>query len=220
MPTNINTFKSFVDFVSNKVQTGNAYTIPQFNQIAHQSQIQVFEKDYQTYIQSGQITDYLRTFLKNTFLPVTVNGVANIPNDMQHLASMRYYNVGINGGTEVEVKEVKNEDWGNIQSSHLFKPSKRFPKYQELSSTFNVLPRNLGSVTLDYFKTPQQPIWNFTIANNRPVYSPTGSVDFEWSEVYLNNIASMFLSLVGINLKDIELSQFSQAFKQETNSIL
>ncbi len=220
MAVNVNTFKLFCEFIANKVQAGQSVSPSQFNLVANQAQMVLFEKDFQNYILTGEMTDYLRTFLKNTILPVSAIGVANIPSDMQHVASMRHYYVGKKGGAEVEVKPVKNESWGNIQVSQLLQPSRRFPKYQELASTFLILPRTVGTVTLDYFKTPVAPIWNYTVVSNRPVYNPTGSVDFEWGSFALNNVASIYLSLVGVNIKDSDLYAFSQQFRAETNSNL
>ena len=73
---------------------------------------------------------------------------------------------------------------------------------------------------MDYFRTPVQPIWGYSIASSRPVYSSATSTDFEFSEYSTNEIAGIFLNLVGINLKDGELLQWSNEYKQSVKSVL
>jgi len=106
MAVNINDFKSYTEFISNKIQSGGTLTIPQFNQVAFQAEMQLFNKDYETFVTTKNITDFLKTFLKNKILPVNSGGEASFPVDFQYAASMRHYYVPIFGGaSEVEVKE-------------------------------------------------------------------------------------------------------------------
>jgi hypothetical protein len=73
---------------------------------------------------------------------------------------------------------------------------------------------------LDYFRTPIKPEWNYTIVNNRPVYDPLTSVNFEWDSFAMNNIAGIFLELFATTIKDAELTAFAQAFQQQSNTPL
>lgn len=218
---NIDTFKQFVEFVSNKVQQGNTTTISQFDMLANRAQMIVYEKDYQTFVATKDISEYLRAFLvsKTTQMPIT--GRIPFPSNLEHVASISGYNVKGNGESqEVAIEQVSNKEWTNISSSALYKPTLRFPKYTEYGDGINVLPKTLNTVRIDYFKTPIKPKWGFALQNNRPVYDSAQSVNFEWDEFSLNNIAAQYLSLIGVNLKDSELSQFSMMYKQETNSVL
>lgn len=218
MSVNVNTFKLFVEFVSNKVQSGNAVSPSQFNEVANRAQMQLFEKDFQTFIATKQVSEYLKTFFKNKVYSVPVTGIISYPSDFQHLASLRKYYISASGGKEIPVEEVKNESWGDIQISALYQPTLRFPKYSEFSDSIRLLPKTIGIVMMDYFKTPVAPVWGYTIANNRPVYDSATSTNFEWDEFSVNNIAAIYLSLIGVNLKDNELAQFSELYKQQTNS--
>jgi hypothetical protein len=138
------------------------------------------------------------------------------------MAAVRKYYVPPTGGTGkmIPVDDITEEQYGEMQISALMTPTLRFPKYNEFGSTLRFLPRTIGLVELDYFRTPVAPIWAYTTVNNRPVYDPLTSVDFEWSEFSFNSVAAVFLSIIGANLKDNELSQFSQMYKQESNSVL
>ncbi|MES3018137.1 MAG: hypothetical protein V4721_10170 [Bacteroidota bacterium] len=218
---NVNEFRLFTQFVSNKAQSGNTIRTTDFNRIANQAQMQVFEKDFQTYLQTDMVTEFLGYFLKNQTTSVPVTGTLPYPSDFQHVSSIRSYYVRPGGAsTEIPVIEVKNASWGDISTSQLLEPSKRFPKFSEFGNGIRFLPKNIGSVMLDYFKTPVAPVWGFTVASGREVYSAAASTDFEWDIFSMNNVASVYLQLIGCNLKDGELLQFSNQFQQETNSVL
>lgn len=221
MAVSIDKFKQFVEFVSNKVQVGNSVTITQFNELANRAQMQLFEKDRQIFLTNQETSDYLELFLKSIVVSVPPSGNVPYPADFQHTASMRAYYYRPDGkSVEVPVDPVKNRDWGQIYASQLNPGTKRFPKYTEFRKEYRVLPKDIGIIMIDYFKTPIPPVWNYTVASGRPVYDPTGSVDFEWDEFAFNNVAAMYLSLIGINLKDGDLLSFSEMYKKETSSPL
>lgn len=216
---NINSFKLFTESLSNKIQIGNTLTVDQFNQFANQAQFVKYEEDRNIFIAKNEISFYLSTFLKNYTGGVPTNGMLPYPSDLEHIASVRSYYVPPDGfGLETPVQSVRNADWGKVASSQLLIPTKEFPKYSWFDTSIRFLPRNIGIIMLDYFKTPQVPNWGFTILNGRPVYDPTTSVDFEFDEFALNSVAAIFLKLVAVQLKDAELMSFAMQFEQQTNT--
>ena len=214
---NVNVFKNFVEAVQNKVQSGNSITPLQFNSFAHQSQMLVFEKDRKTFLKTQESSDFLDNFLKTkTLNPSSLTGFAPYPDDFQHTAGVRaYYN-----GIERPVDLVTNKAWGEIQASELQPATRYFPKYTEFAGEYRFLHRNIGIVMLDYWKEPVKPVWGWTSVNNAPAYNPVTSTDFEWEAFSLNEVASVYLSLIGCNIKDKELEQFSGQFAQQNNNIL
>ncbi len=218
---NINTFKLFCEFLQNKVQEGASVTVPQFNSAANRAQMQLYERDYQTFLKTKEVSEFLKVFLSNTVFTVPVNGEHSYPSDYQHLTSLRKYYVNAkNVGRMIEIEEISNVEWGFSQISQLQEPTLRFPKYNEYSSVIRFIPRNIGTVEVDYFKTPVEPLWAFTIVNGRPVYDPVNSVNFEWFSYNFNEIAGIYLSLIGINLREGDLLNWSNQYKQENNSTL
>lgn len=218
---NINDFKLYTEYLSNKVQVGNTLTIPQFNQLCFQSVMQVFEKDYQTFLMTEELSEFLRIYLNNQVSSVPATGILPYPADYQHITSIRKYYVNAKGvGKMLQVEEIKNVEWGFIQMSSLREPTLRFPKYNEFDGVIRFLPMNLGIIEIDYIKTPDQPIWGYTTVSGRPVYDPLTSTNFEFQAYSTNMVAAVFLSLVGVNLKDSELENFAQQYKKETNSAL
>lgn len=221
MSVNINEFKEFCSFVANKTQIGGTLSPSQFNEIANRAQMVVFEKDRAIFIETQNISDYLSLFLKETITSVPPTGMVSYPSDFEHTASIRSYYVRAAGGsTEIAVQPVKNYDWGDISSSQVQTPTKRFPKYTEFASEYRFLPFDIGTVMIDYFKTPIPPVWGYTVPSGRPVYDPATSTDFEWDSFAFNNVAAVFLQMIGVNLKDGDIASFAQMFTQETNSKL
>lgn len=218
---NVDIFKKFVDFVSNKVDGGNAYPLVEFGNIANRAVLQKYELDYQTFIKTSEISDFLKVYLTPTVLNVPVTGVITQPSDCQHIASLRRYYVYPGGKSKmVNIKGVKNTNWGLMQVSQLLEPTLQFPKYTEIGNEIKFLPTNVGICELDYFKTPTIAVWAYTNSGGAPLYNPVGSVDFDFLPISMNSIAAIFLSLIGCNLKDTELAGFSQIFEQQNNSIL
>jgi hypothetical protein len=222
MATSIDTFKRNYEYIAKKSQIGNTLTIPQFNEMAHAAQMLVYEKDRAVFISQGEASDYLKSFLKTkTYSSNNIFGEFDMPNDLEHIVGVRSFYVKSDGiGVEVPLSEVKSSDWGVVSSSSLFAATKRFPKYAEFGGTVKYLPRDLTNITVDYFKTPIKPVWAYATVNGRPVYSAANSINFEWDEFAINQVMGAFLSFVGVNLKDAELSNFAQIFKQESNSIV
>lgn len=222
MSVNINEFKKYTEYLSNKSQNGNSLSVDEFNRAANAAQLQVYEKDRAVYVSESLTSDFLKTFLKTKiFNGPFITGEITSPSDLQHITDMYSYHVKKDGkGMNVPIKETKNTDWGEVISSELFKGTSRHPKFSEFGDKIRITPTDLKTVTVDYFSTPTQPIWAYTTVSDRPVYDPISSVNFDWDEFAMNNVAANFLSLVGVNLKDGELSQFAQMYKQETNSVI
>lgn len=221
MSVSIDYFKTASETMCNKAQIGGTLSPIQFNQYADLSQLIPFEKDRQIFIATQNISDYLSTFLKPIVTSVPGNGILPFPSDYEHTASVRSYYVRPNlESGEIAVDPVKNRDWGDISSSQLQTGTKRFPKYSEFSGEYRFLPRDIGIVMIDYFKTPTKPVWGYTIVSGRDVYDPTISTDFEWDSFMLNNILANFVQLRAMNLREQDLLNYANIIKEESKSPL
>lgn len=70
-------------------------------------------------------------------------------------------------------------------------------------------------VTMTYLKAPKNVKWAFTIVNNREVYDPANSIDFEWSSIVFNDLVTRILKSIGISLRDGELVALSEQMRKE-----
>jgi hypothetical protein len=216
--TNIDDIKEFIEFVVNKVQSGNSVTPDQFNLSADRAQMVIYEADYDKWRRTKDASDFILSFVKTVDLAISSIGYALYPLDWQHSLDIKSYYVRSNGqGIFVPIVESVQKDWGTVESSLLLIPNKRFPKFSEYADHIEFLPRDLGVARFSYFSRPVKPIWAYTVVNNRPVYDPTNSVQFQESEYAMDRIIPEILSYYGVNLKDSMLAQYSEMFKQENS---
>jgi len=177
----------------------------------------LFEKDRQTFIETGTASDFFQNFLTLYTAQANFNtGYLAFPSDWQHTSAVRSYYEG----NEYPVDMVESSQWGDVLISKLNPPTLRFAKCSEFGNIYRFAPKNVGTVFVDYFKTPVAPHWNFTIVNDEEVYSASGSVDFEFDLFSMNNVAAVYLKMIGCDIKDEFLTGFANQFAAETNSIL
>ncbi len=218
MSVNVNDFVIYSEnILANKVSSGNTITPLQRNVALHRAQMIPFEQDRLVFLKTGESSDYLDWFLKTVIAqPNALTGFLPYPNDYQHTAGVRsYYN-----GREQKVDLVTNNAWGEVQQSELLTPTLNFPKYTEFAGEYRFLPRNIGTVMVDYWKLPQKPVWGYTIVNNVAVYNPATSVDFEFGDFAVERVSACYISIIAENIRDNQLAQFAQAQKQQNNSIV
>lgn len=207
----INATRTLLRLIANKEQSGD-FTTTQFNLAAERAQIEFIVHEYRKWQQTQEITDALSYLLNTTLFNVSSDGTLSFPNDYMHISSMRhiYYPAGSNEAIEVEVKEVDNGAWGQRYASSLRKPTHRFPIYTQYDGFMQFLPKNIGAVKFDYIRVPKKPIWNFTIVNNREVFNPVGSQDFELPDQTHNMICWFICSMLGINISFPTLIQYAE----------
>ncbi len=212
---NINEAYTFLNFISNKNQSGNV-TPSQFNQMATQAQWEYFEKEYVKWQTTQDITDALAVFIKSLATSVSVTGRLPYPSDYEHVTSVRHYFVkNDNTGIEVPVKEVDNDQYAEYMQSEIVTPTLRFPIWTAYSDYMQFKPNNVGLITFDYFRKPNNPVWGFTVVNSRPVYNPTTSINWELPPQTHNELVFMMCSYLSINLRESELMQYAELQKQE-----
>lgn len=221
MAVNINTFKLLTEFIANKAQVGGTVSPSQFNMLANRAQMMKFEKDRNIFNQTGEISYFLDTFLNTVTAAVPGTGLCPYPTGYIQAASIRYiYSPPTGSAVQVPVQEISNKDWGMQNASQLKANSLEFPKYSEFPVNLRFLPITIASVIIDYFKLPVEPVWGYTVSvSGRPVYDAGTSTNFEWDDYSTDEIAGNYLSLIGCNLKDTELAQFSEMYKAQNSSI-
>lgn len=217
--TNVNTFRLYCNFLANKSLAGFTQTKAEFETTAMAAQLVPFSRDLQTFITTKVVSNYLQSFLTvdAVYSLDPINNIIIYPSDFEALSSAgTYYNK-----TQNDADQVDNADWYEMQRPNsLNYPTLRYPKYQQTTTGIQFLPKDAGTVYLNYFHTPVQPIWNYSTINNEQVFNPTGSVDFEWGLFALNEVSSIFLQMVGINLREDELAGFAKQFTAETQIAL
>jgi hypothetical protein len=217
--------------ILNKEQRG--YLTPdQFNKIARQVQLELFEASFFKYNKelvrkrSGVInSDYadlsrlekekIDIFAKTGTLTLDTNSNSSLPSDLYRLVNLTVYD------TTDQIEEVTKSDWNYIVASKLTAPSSKYPIYYRQGNNIKIFPiNNGGHVSIDYVRKPLDPTWAYSIsstANGMYIYEPTatgtgiipvtGSVDFELHPSQEIDLVINILAYAGVTIKDPSIAQ-------------
>ena len=193
------------------------------------------------YNQTQKVSDDLRIFIRRQAIPVDTNGIMLYPEDYLHFSSATYnfieqpvttevpddncddcpqgmtttVTVGEIKNHTISVRPVDDSELTNILGSSIVAPDEKHPVLTFYQEGVQYHPKNLGAVNFVYFRRPRKPEWSFTTtAQGRPVYDRANSIDLEWPEQVFNEIAIRILSFVGVNLREGELTQYSEGKRQ------
>jgi len=233
MAINVNDVYRVVLTITNKEQRG--YLTPdQFNRIARQAQLDIYEKTFYDYNRAirkqavgdfreysdiaSNIKDKIDIFARETTLtPDPVTGVASLP-------SSAYRLIGVFSDDRAkEFEEVRKEEIPYLISSKLNQPTSTYPVYYSESNAVKVLPKNYSdSIVVDYLTLPEDPIWGYTGGGTGAyVYDDTaynginGSRDFQIHQSDETDLVTKILAYTGIIIKDPTVIQ--TAAQKEVN---
>lgn len=212
---NINEAYEFLNFISNKNQSGTV-SPSEFNQLAPNAQWEYFENEYAKWQQTQDITDALSVFIKHLATSVSATGRFPTPVDYNHAISAGHYFVKDNNrGIDVPVVEVDNDKYREYLQSEIITPTLRFPIWTSYSDYMQFEPKNIGLISFDYFRKPIPPVWAYTTVNSRPVYNRVLSINWELPEQCHLKLVFIMTSYLGMNLRMSDLVQYSEMQKAE-----
>lgn len=233
----IDTLKQYVDYISNKEQSGNNYSPKQFNMLVSRA-VDDIERwliglvaQYSpseplpavAYDLTQKVKDDLR-FLKNTVvLSIDSNGFMTIPEDYIYLASIAYRRVENNcetGTPDVDfipVEVVSDDNWSGRLSNAIKKPTHEFPACNFHDKTRVLFsPKDLSSVSFSYLKKMAAPVWAYILDDNdNAIYDASGSTDIDLPEILLNDVSRIIVGYMGINIREDQLIQYSELLKSK-----
>ncbi len=231
----INEVYKFLNFLSNKTQSG-VIRITDFNLAADRAQKELFQVEYKLFQSTQEITDAMKNFLVPKVVYVDATGKALYPIDYFHTTAVRKYYYHNNTSIEVDVTEVNDDEIGKYRSSSIVQPTSRYPIIYYYNDYMQVLPKNTASINLDYLKKPSTPLWDYDLINGKAVFVPRGgaittntdvngvvtavprtsqSNDFEFPDFVHNQLVFMMCSFLSINIRETELTQYSEMMKGE-----
>lgn len=220
----INEGYRFVQFLANQTQSG--YIKPNdFNLASERAQIQLFYTERQKWQDSQIITDALSPFLTKIPLTVPASGQVTYPSDYAGTSSVRHTYFLSNStasnpkSISVDVDEINDNAIGDVLSSQIVMPTKRYPRIAYYANYMQVFPKNLGSIDFTYLREPKKPVWGFTTipGTNNIQYdpSPSASTNWEFLDQYHNAIVMMICSYFGMNLREADVVQAAEMFKTQ-----
>lgn len=204
----------FVNFQANKNQSGNI-TPQQFSLAAFRAQQEFINKEYRLWQNTREVTDALSPFLMPVVLSPNTDGQIFYPADYMHIVSLRALYFKNNVAIPVEVREVSDDDAGDVFMSPIVNPTLKYPVINYYDSYIQIYPKNVASIQFTYFRYPAQPVWAYTMVSGRPIYDPSNSVQFEVRSEFLNEVAEMICSYFSIFLRDQSLTQYAEMQKAQ-----
>ena len=244
MPTSVNVVYNTLKDLVNKDQQGFV-TVDEFNRFAQVAQIRIYNRLFDT-LKSGsrlartafaqgrdkskykQIEEDLAIFAKSSNV-TKGSGVFARPDDFSRLISISTAGDLLLGNTTRTIVELcyDEEKIERILSSTLNAPTESFP-VALISGDIEVFPESIQEVKLRYYKIPQSFDANDgTRSASPPTYGVTGnseqfvaasSNDFELPEHYTMELVAEIAGLIGVNLRDGNVTAFSSAEQAERNS--
>lgn len=114
------------------------------------------------------------------------------------------------------IKPIDEDRLARLHQNPLAQPDEEELYYIERVDKFELLATQGDiSFTLEYLKKPVSPDYKYTIVNNRPVFNPTGSVNFEWDKNMEMELTTRILSYLGISMKDGFITQVTNNSKAQ-----
>ncbi|MGC3945360.1 MAG: hypothetical protein QM762_12740 [Chryseolinea sp.] len=198
-----------VNFLAGK-NIANQQPPERIDRVLYEVSIDLFNGYYDHYVKTQKISDYLLPFKRTKTLTVT-NGVGDLPADYQHARALR-----TEGGKQIDL--VEDKFWSGRLNSKVAPPAVspiariEVPESDATKRILQVVPHQ-AKVVLEYFKAPAKPVYVYTKEGTRYVYDDTTSVDIEWSPLLFNDIKKRVCSGLGINLRDRDLTLYSENLK-------
>jgi hypothetical protein len=238
MAINVNTVYQTVLLILNKEQRG--YMTPtEFNSVATQVQLEIFEKYFDDLNQQLRIpqadTDYAdrqenldeKLAIFKTFgdaIYTTVGGLSYfvLPTNDTYGENVFFYRLGnVLYNDEKVVQRLDRHEFYYANQSRLTKPSTINPAYLYENQKLFVKPTSIiDKIKVDYIRKPNNVVWGFVVGNlGQYISDPDTTVNFELHESEQTEVILKVLLYAGIVIRDPQIVQAaaSQVQADEVN---
>lgn len=128
-------------------------------------------------------------------------GVAVPYTDPDYAAMIsQFANMGV---IEKTINMVDAQRWGACLDHKDKGPTVNNPKATQDATGIKVAPVGVAGIVLDYFRTPRNATFAYTISNDIVIYDPANSQQLEWTNVirneFLVELVKKYASFVGDN---------------------
>ena len=214
---NINNVYQKVLALANKEQRG--YITPQeFNLIAQQAQQEIFEqyfydaksedknlKNSTEFSNIDEILDEKLSIFKAFSSIATSGQFGTLPSNLYRIGTV------IENNNKTEVEQISEDEVIYLNKSPLTKPTALFPAYYR-SSQFQIQTYPpLSNISCRYIRVPTTPKWGYVVVNEKALYDPSTSMDFELHKSDTTELVYKILSLAGIVIAKPGLGSYADA---------
>lgn len=232
-------YNTLLDLVS-KDQRGMV-TPSIFNSFAQLAQLKIFNKMFDSLIQGknlrlkfldpagekstiNQIKEDLSNFIKTSDI-TRLNSVFSKPDDLARLVSASTKGVfAFNTSTEIPIEIIYDKDkLRRILRSPVVAPKENYP-IAMVEEDITVYPDSVNKITLTYYKIPQgrntsdvrvAQVPSLSFISTTGVADANASVNFELPEHYTEDLVFEIGSMIGLNLRDADVVNYSELKEKE-----
>lgn len=236
MAINVNTVYQTVLSILNKESRG-FLTPDEFKRIGAQVQLDILDQNFYDYNKAvvrhnagravedyGDIPEKIQQkidpFYKTSNITL-VAGKITIPSDVYKMINVTTTD------KLLQIEKVNKKNLSYLLSSPLTKPTTSFPVYYQTDTEFVTNPTLTGDLTIEYIKTPDDPVWayesdsngalTFSTNTGSSVTPTTGKVDFTLHESDRVQLIIGILKYTGLIIADPAVIQ---AASGEENKII
>ena len=221
MAVSIDTVYQRVLALANKEQRG--YITPQeFNLFANQAQQEILEQYFydinQWSRQHGNDTEYsdMLSVIQEKLSELEVgewgissSNIGGIPTSVFNYRIVpNLYKLGtVTTLAGIEIEQVNNNEWYNMQSAPLTRPTLARPVYVNRRDGLHVYPSTFSNIRFSYIRIPARVQWAYVVVNDKALYNDNISVDFELHASEEPELVHRILAFSGIAIKSPEITQ-------------
>jgi hypothetical protein len=209
MAINVNTVYQTVLLILNKEQRG--YVTPdEFNKVANQVQLQIFERYFDDLNQLSRIPqndmDYADRVMS---LDEKISLFRRSSTVVRATDLTGVYRLNTATFNDIELQRVQRNEYYNIIKSPLVAPTEKQPIYLYQQNQILSFPLTVTPINIDYVAKPTAPIWGYTVNQNTGVYlySAGTSTQFELMESEQTEVIVRILAYSGIIIRDPSIVQ-------------
>ena len=230
MAINVNTVYQTVLLILNKEQRG--YMTPtEFNTIATQVQLEIFEKYFDDLNQQLRVpqadTDYadrqenidekiaiFKTFGEASYTTAGSLSYFTLPETDVYSSIVSFYRLGnVLYNDEKIVQRLDRHEFYYVNQSKLTRPTAKNPVYLYENEKLFVKPETINTgIKVDYVRKPNDVLWAFGTGNlGQYQYRESDSINFEIHESEQSEVILKILLYAGIVIRDPQIVQTAAA---------
>jgi hypothetical protein len=207
-----------LDFLGNK--QANFWSPEEKDAKLHLAQMEVFNLFKSMYGKNQEATDALSPFkVQKTFSTSdTANGLLQFNSDYMHFLGgyIQYYDNAAARTIYQELVQVNEDELGERLNSQLDGVSAQKPVYTTPGfGKIQLYPQQTYTGYAWYLSAPEPPKFAYTMDGRVPVYNKNNSKQMLWGEAQIERVIIKALQLLGVNISDSGLVQYTAAKEQQ-----
>ena len=213
---NINDLYNLADYICRK-ERGVFLSTSEFTSAMDWSQLEFYQSCFSVYGVNQTIHDALSNFKVRQQFTSSLDGTVLFPSDYLHLLGGAFT---VTGSTVNPIRFLTQDELPQALTAQLRAVSLSAPIAVDSAGGFYLYPQSQQIGFYTYMRRPATPVLAVTYSgtDGRTVtYDPNNSVQLEFTDIYLNNILSRALKVIGINMDEQGIEAFAQSQSQQSN---